>query len=114
MTDKRMPIDSQDETKFRQVFYEEIKTPKKYTLCKMGEDDFMVTEVWKKIREQRLTIDGYRCSVCGTAKNLQVHHIHYPEVWGEEDVDNDLKTYCDSCHKILHANDMRKEKNETV
>lgn len=110
MTDKRTPIYSQDETAFRQVYYEEIRNPRKYTLCKMGEDDFMVTEVWKRMRERRLTIDGYRCSMCGSAKNLQVHHIHYPEVWGEEDVENELRTYCDKCHRMLHAKDMEDKK----
>lgn len=98
-------------TQYKQVLYPWIKWPERYTSCKMGRDDYMETEVWKGISKQRLKMDGMRCTSCGSAENVQVHHIRYPVVWGEERMD-DLITLCDSCHKELHAVDIERRKNQ--
>ena len=94
-------------TQYKQVLYPWIKWPDKYTSCKMGRDDYMETEVWKGLSKQRMKIDGWKCCECKSAENLQVHHIHYPLVWGEESID-DLRTLCDECHKNLHAKDIER------
>lgn len=74
-----------------------------YTSCKVGEDDYMnLSSKWKELRDQRLAKDDYRCKRCKTAKQLRIHHIRYPEVWGEESVD-DLVTLCDDCHSQIHS-----------
>lgn len=73
-----------------------------YTNCKMGEDDYMkISPIWLKLREGRMKLDNYQCQKCGKAYNLVVHHIRYPEIWGEEDI-KDLITLCDDCHKKTH------------
>ena len=55
---------------------------------------------WKKIRQKRIEKDGYRCSLCGSAINLNVHHISYDRL-GSEDLE-DLVTLCRNCHCTLH------------
>lgn len=105
MTDKRAPSSGP----YKQVFYPWIRWPAKYTTCKMGRDDYMETEVWKMLSRRRMEMDKRTCQDCGTAQQLQVHHIRYPEVWGEERME-DLITLCDSCHAKLHENDIVKEK----
>ena len=97
-------------TQYKQVLYPWIKWPKKYTSCKMPHDDYMETEVWKGLAKQRLKMDGMKCTSCGSGENVQVHHLRYPEVWGEERLD-DLRTLCDSCHKEIHKVDIERRNN---
>lgn len=80
-----------------------------YTQSQMCYDDYLQTSVWKELRYQRLNIDFYRCAKCGTAINVEVHHLKYPEIWGEENVDDDLITLCARCHAEAHKYDLIKE-----
>lgn len=63
--------------------------------------DYLMSAHWQAVRKKRLEIDGYRCSVCGLADNLNVHHLSYKNL-GAEDIENDLVTLCHSCHATLH------------
>lgn len=60
---------------------------------------------WKDIRRQRLAMDGFQCSICGTAKNLEVHHLTYERL-GHEDLD-DLVSLCKRCHAKVHEKDKK-------
>ncbi len=109
MTDKRLPPNGV----YRQIYYKGRSKP--YTSSKVPEDDYLVTPVWRELREKRLLLDNYRCKMCGTGINVAVHHIRYPFAWGEENVFEDLVTLCDTCHARVHKNDIAKEtKHETV
>ena len=60
------------------------------------------------IRAKRLAFDKYRCVMCGTGKNLEVHHITYARL-GYEDL-YDLVTLCKKCHReIIHEKDKPRE-----
>ena len=65
-------------------------------------EEYLQSEWWKKMREERLKIDGYKCAWCGTTNQdkLRVHHETYVYL-GCEDVE-DLITLCDDCHGKLH------------
>lgn len=65
---------------------------------------------WKDIRRQRLAMDGFQCSICGTAKNLEVHHLTYERL-GHEDLD-DLVSLCKRCHAKVHEKDRKKVEND--
>lgn len=93
------------------VYYAENRS-EPYTQTQMNESDFLQTEVWKKLREKRLKIDFYRCHYCGSAINVQVHHLHYPDAWGLETME-DLVTLCDNCHAKVHNKEIRNG-NQTV
>lgn len=70
--------------------------------------DYLESDEWKARRDYRLKKDGYRCAICGTGKNLQVHHITYERVKNE--LIDDLVTVCESCHNGIHSNDLILEK----
>ena len=58
---------------------------------------------WRDKRRQRLEIDGHKCRTCGhdgSIWQLEIHHISY-ERWGDEDVEKDLITLCEPCHKAI-------------
>lgn len=78
--------------------------------------EYLASEEWKQKRALVLERDKHRCRRCG-AKGygtiLHVHHMWYPQNWGEESID-DLITLCDSCHKEVHErlNAIKRQKEE--
>lgn len=67
-------------------------------------EEYLTSDAWRRKREARLNLDGYRCSsfLCFLSHDLQVHHKTYSSV-GDEDVENDLITLCNRCHEISHG-----------
>ncbi len=68
---------------------------------------YLKSDEWHRIAEQRLKIDEYRCAMCGsrgTAGNpLEVHHLSYRYLYHEGNrVYEDLITLCHTCHKAVH------------
>ena len=59
---------------------------------------------WIKKRKRILKRDEYKCTVCGSKKNLQVHHTFYysdsPDPWDYPD--ESLLTACRDCHLDFH------------
>lgn len=69
--------------------------------------EYLQSEQWKRIAEQRMRIDGYVCQCCGCrgtqANPLEVHHLSYRHIGDEAGrVYEDLVTLCRACHKGLH------------
>ena len=69
-------------------------------------DEYLESPHWKTVRTKRIERDGFRCVRCGTAKNLQVHHLSYDN-FGQEDIEHDLVTLCRKCHEDVHRFDIR-------
>ena len=46
--------------------------------------------------------DGFTCQLCGSRRNLEVHHIR-PRSRGGDDAEANLVTLCQGCHKDTHA-----------
>ena len=68
---------------------------------------YMSSDLWKQKRLARIEKDGYKCKLCGSAINLNVHHITYERL-GREPLD-DLITVCADCHEKLHEKDLAHE-----
>lgn len=66
----------------------------------MKYSDYLLTDHWKELSNKRKSIDGYKCTVCGSTENLNVHHKTYKNI-GNEDID-DVITLCHECHVIVH------------
>lgn len=60
-------------------------------------------------RNEKLKAVGYKCELCGSAKNLQVHHITYENL-GYEPLD-DLLVVCRKCHEELHKEDLKQKED---
>ena len=45
--------------------------------------------------------DNWRCQNCGSASELQIHHIQFRSRMGD-DSERNLITLCAACHKDLH------------
>lgn len=53
------------------------------------------------LREAALKRDGYRCSACGSTRQLHVHHV-VPISQGGPDSLGNLLTLCQKCHQRAH------------
>ena len=56
---------------------------------------------YKRLRQQVLRRDGWRCQFCGTMANLEVHHKQFRSHSGDDSKEN-LVTVCIACHSALH------------
>lgn len=61
---------------------------------------YLRSDYWNEIKEQVLERDDYRCRLCDSKKDLQVHHRTY-EFLGNEKIE-ELLTLCKKCHYIVH------------
>lgn len=57
---------------------------------------------YEVLRQQVLRRDGWRCQVCGSMSNLEVHHKRFRSHSGEDTEDN-LITVCMDCHAACHG-----------
>lgn len=64
-------------------------------------EDFIASETWKGIKKEVIGIQDKSCAVCGSVKNIQIHHKHYDKEFGTESND-DLMVLCESCHEEMH------------
>jgi len=58
-------------------------------------------DVYQRLRMQVLNRDGWRCQVCGSMTNLEVHHSQFRSRQGQ-DTEANLITLCSECHKQIH------------
>ncbi len=57
---------------------------------------------YDELRERVLRRDGWRCQLCGSMTNLEVHHQRFRSHSGEDSDDN-LITLCTNCHSSIHT-----------
>lgn len=72
------------------------------------------SEDWKRIRKKKLIEDALQCEICGSAKNLAVHHITYEHLLEEDKHMDDLIVLCKNCHEKAHEHDIREKKERAV
>ena len=70
--------------------------------------DYLKTDLWDKNKKSALLRDDFKCVRCGSAKNLEFHHISYPADFINDTEDN-IITLCVNCHRKIHENDFHTE-----
>lgn len=73
--------------------------------------NFLKSDYWKKLRKQCFERDDFRCVKCGSAKNLNAHHLNYDNIGKPEELD-DLVTLCGECHTKIHQTDIERKAYE--
>jgi 5-methylcytosine-specific restriction endonuclease McrA len=53
------------------------------------------------LRKRVLARDGWRCQLCGSPRDLHVHHLIKRGQLGDDVLDN-LITLCMNCHMLQH------------
>jgi len=63
----------------------------------------LLDKKWKLLSRKIKKRDGFKCAICGSDVNLQVHHKKYKKgLMAWEYSDSDLITLCGKCHKKIH------------
>ena len=58
-------------------------------------------DFYRQLHRQVLERDGWRCQLCGTMSNLEVHHQNFRSRSGDDSEQN-LITLCTKCHVQVH------------
>lgn len=66
---------------------------------------YLRSGAYRSLRNNRLEVDGHKCTKCGSNSNLQLHHLDYSRFFKE--LLTDVVTLCKRCHAAGH-----KMKNE--
>lgn len=64
--------------------------------------DFLLTPYWKAISEKVRKNAGFKCQICNSSENLNVHHRTYYNHGDEIHHMEDLTCICDNCHEKYH------------
>jgi hypothetical protein len=67
----------------------------------MSYQEYIQSPHWAAKRSLRLKIDEHLCQGCWSSDNLHVHHKTYKRL-GNENVQVDLVTLCETCHDYVH------------
>jgi 5-methylcytosine-specific restriction endonuclease McrA len=59
------------------------------------------SELYELLRNQVLRRDSWRCQLCGTMSNLEIHHQEFRSHSGDDSEQN-LITLCSACHASVH------------
>lgn len=86
-----------------------VQKCKYYKRIFLDYNEYINSEMWQQAREYALKRDGYKCVKCGSAKNVQVHHLVYKNIPYEKP--GDIVTICKECHKKIHARDIEGKNN---
>ena len=63
---------------------------------------YLRSDWWKLIKNIALYDAGGKCVNCGSAFELQGHHISYDNL-GTSEEKNDIRILCEKCHAIEHG-----------
>lgn len=62
---------------------------------------YLKSDHWKALRTRKYASEKpCQCSICGSTKDLQVHHLQYKNVY--DVLLEDLRVFCDRCHDLTH------------
>lgn len=61
---------------------------------------YLNSSSWRTRRRRALELANWRCSRCGSKRDLQVHHTSYERLGAEWD--QDLEVLCADCHEAHH------------
>ena len=59
-------------------------------------------DAYRRLHEEILERDGWRCQACGSLRGLEVHHVQLRSQAGD-DSEHNLITLCSACHRRVHS-----------
>ena len=62
--------------------------------------EYIKSKEWQKKKLLHLLFANYKCQVCGSTNNLELHHITYERLTTEQL--EDLAILCRNCHQKIH------------
>lgn len=84
---------------------------KKPTIKQREYNQYLGSREWQEKRFAVLQRDGYRCTACKSKSRLEVHHLVYSKIRGEEAL-SQLTTLCHVCHLKQHGMSDKADREE--
>lgn len=72
---------------------------------------YLNSDHWRQLRQKAIDKAKGRCSKCRTKLCLQVHHIHYRQIYDVKV--SDLQVVCKTCHYGHHDGTVNLDKKST-
>lgn len=100
--------DPKKNNSFAEEKYIELKSSKRLDCFieyahKMPYSDYLATVYWHMVSYEKKCNVGKACQICGSAKNIQVHHNKYDNRgWEHSVLNEDLVCLCRDCHSKFH------------
>ena len=91
---------SPDYNEVSTTYRHELTKQEMLTLYRHNKYIYLKSHYWQDKRKLALASDNCHCVDCGTAHNLQVHHLRYTNLGNEPLAD--LVTLCGNCHIKRH------------
>jgi len=79
----------------------------KIYIKQMDYNDFLNTPYWKAIALNCKEEADYRCMICNSSQDLNVHHRSYQNLGLELWDTSDLIVLCNTCHFLYHDNNRK-------
>ena len=70
--------------------------------------DRIPSRAWARVRRMALDRDNWRCTVCGSPVELEVHHIRPLNQGGSALALGNVETLCRGCHLDKHGDPDRR------
>jgi hypothetical protein len=87
----------------REIIYLQREENRKNEIVRLQNlpySEYLLTEHWKQFRQYALKRANFRCQLCNSGSQLNVHHRTYERI-GCEDV-SDVIVLCKNCHENHH------------
>lgn len=63
--------------------------------------EYLHSDLWKAKRAQAIRDANYKCRICQSMFNLEVHHLSYAHLGNE--LPEELIVVCEKCHEEVHC-----------
>lgn len=91
---------------------QEAREARSRALRKMPYKEYLRTPEWQETRSEALRRSRYKCSVCASGSNLDVHHRTYIRRGNE--YASDLTVLCRRCHSTFHEHGFLAERGRAA
>ncbi len=79
-----------------------VNAKQRKTFRDMPYAEYLQTNYWKQVRREVLKERGYKCELCGSVHELNIHHKNYNHRGDELKHTADLVVLCRTCHADRH------------
>jgi hypothetical protein len=71
-------------------------------------EEYLLSDEWKAFKKKALEHHSKKCAKCNRTKSLQIHHLHYRNIFHEEL--EDVQVLCKKHHEEVHGINVPKKK----
>ena len=71
---------------------------------------YLNSKEWFSVKQNLFKLRGKKCEMCNSTDDIQVHHLHYDNIYME--LPTDLLVVCKTCHRDIHGLNPKSKKKK--